>query len=149
MRAAFLHIHRAAGAGIERAFRSLSPGVGRPGRGGNLGQNLFAGAEARIDQVFFLQPAQRMAVFVHMLRLAAHRKLPAQPQPGQIVFDGGTIFRAAAGAIDIFDAQQKAPAVCFRRPFRIERRKCVAQMQMPRRRGGEAGDGWRHLGELL
>ena len=51
-----------------------------------------------------------MSVFGEMPRLAAHRLLPAQAQPGEILEDGFRIFGAAARDVDILDAQQEAAA---------------------------------------
>ena len=75
-----------------------------------------------------------------MLGLAADRGLPAQPEPGEVLEDGGLEFRPAAGPVDVLDAQQKTPARLSRRGFREQRRIGMAEMEMARGAGGEARD---------
>jgi hypothetical protein len=42
--------------------------------------------------------------------LTSHRRFPVEPQPGQVVVDCGLEFGAAAGAVDVLDAQQATAA---------------------------------------
>src|SRR3546814_7594824 len=54
---------------------------------GRLHQDLLAGAETRIQQAACLQRIECCAIRGEMLRLAAHRGLPAQAEPGQVLED--------------------------------------------------------------
>ncbi len=75
-----------------------------------------------------------------MLGLTAHRLLPVEAEPGEIVIDCLLKFRAAAFEIDVFDPEQEL-AAGGKRHFLIEQcRKAVAEMQIAIRRRREAKD---------
>src|SRR6266700_8208324 len=65
--------------------------------------------EARIDETLNLKPRQRRPIVLEMLALAAHRLLPRDAEPSEILVDRGLIFGTAAGVVDVLDAQQQAP----------------------------------------
>ena len=111
-----------------------------PSRARDLRRNLFSRAEAGIDQARRLQFCQRRRVIGEMLRLAAHRFFPGDSQPAQIVEDRALEFGAAARRIDVFDAQQKAPAAGPRRLIGAERGKGVAEVEKSGWTWREAGD---------
>ncbi len=64
-----------------------------------------------------------------MLRLAARRLWPVQPQPAQVFDDGGLEFRPGPRLVDILDAQQETAAGLARHPRIEEGGEGVAQMQ--------------------
>ncbi len=103
--------------GIERH----AVGIVRPRRLpialGHEPRDLPAAFEAWVDETHPLEPGKRGAVIVEMLALAAHRLLPAQPQPGEILIDRLLVLRPAARTIDILDPQQQPP-VRLRAPAR-------------------------------
>jgi hypothetical protein len=72
-----------------------------------------------------------------MVGLATDRRFPAQTQPGQVFGDGRLEFGAAAGGVDIFDAQDEPAALG--RARRGQRRKGMAAMQEAAGRRREAG----------
>ena len=126
----------AIGARIERcAIR-----VARPAWPGGGGDNLGPAHECRVDQVHGLEARQSRGVGIHMLRLAADRFLPRQPEPGEVREDRRLVFRAAAGRVDVLDAQQEAPVCGAAGRVTGERRKGVAEVQFAVRRGREAED---------
>ena len=73
-----------------------------------------------------------------MLRLAPDRPGPGQPQPGQVIGNGGLEFGPAAARIDVLDAEEELPPGP-RRPGREQRRIGVADMQQARGAGRKAG----------
>jgi len=63
-------------------------------------------------------------------------------QPGEVVADRGFKLWAAAGEVDVLDAQQEPPAEVAGGVVRQHRRQGVAEMQPAGRTRGEAqGDG--------
>ena len=61
------------------------------------------------------------------------------PEPGEVAKDAGLVFRPAAGAVDVLDAEQEPPA---RPPAELEveqRREGVAEMQFPVRARARSG----------
>ncbi len=94
------------------------------------------------------QPVERGGVDVEMLRLAADRNLPADPEPVEVFVNRLLEFRPAAVEVDVLDAQQHAPAG---RPRHVEIEQGgigVAKMQKTVRGGREAeclvGEASRH-----
>jgi hypothetical protein len=65
--------------------------------------------KAREEHAKPVEAIEGGAVFVEMLGPAPHRSVPIEPKPGQIFEDRTGVFVAAAAAIDVFEAQQKAP----------------------------------------
>ena len=57
--------------------------------------DLAAGHESGIDQIHRPQPFQRIRIGIEMLRLAAHRALIGDAQPGEIVENGALEFGCA------------------------------------------------------
>src|SRR5262249_9199422 len=97
-----------------------------------------------IDQALRFEPRQCRAVLFEMLALAAHRRLPYEAEPGEILEDRRLEFGAAARAVDILDAQQQAAT---RRPRHLEigeGGQRVAEMQKAVRARCEAKDRRRH-----
>src|ERR1700730_4766967 len=72
-----------------------------------------------------------------MLGLLAHRAVPVEAQPGEILEDRRGILVAAPGPGDIFEAEQEAPPIAPRRPPCFRPRTAVAEMQIARRAGRE------------
>ncbi len=101
---------------------------------------VLAGTETGVDEAQRIEPIESRRVVGHMVRLAPHRLLPGEAQPRQILEDGGLIGCAAAGAVDILDAQQKAAMGGAGRLVTDEGGGGVAEMQIAGRAGGEAGD---------
>lgn len=74
--------------------------VRRPPRRGDLG----ACAEAGIEKALRLQAPQGRRIVGEVVGLAAHRPLPIEPEPGQILVDADLELYPGAGAVDILDA---------------------------------------------
>ena len=140
-----LRLEALAGPGIERR----AVGIARPGRArrrllrGNAPGNVAARAEARIDEP--RESGARRRIGGEMLGLPAHRRLPPEPEPGEILVDGGLEFGAAAGEVDVFDAQQEAARMGPRQRLVEQRREGVPEMQEAVGARREAEDG-RHAG---
>ncbi len=64
-----------------------------------------------------------------MLRLAQHRLLPGDAEPGEILEDAGDVLLAAAGDVDVLDAHEEAPAEAPRHVEAGQRRQRMAKMQ--------------------
>lgn len=64
--------------------------------------------------------------------------VPYKAQPAQVIHKLVCILRAAAGGVQVFNAQNKAPAAAFYRQPRQKRRQRVAQMHAPRGAGRKA-----------
>ena len=60
--------------------------------------------KARIEQTLRFKARDRRLIIGKMLALPAHRLLPADAEPAQVLVDRLFVFRAAALGIDIFDA---------------------------------------------
>src|SRR3546814_18117660 len=56
----------------------------------------------------FLQRPARRDVICEVLRLPPDRRLPAEPEPGEILVNAALEFGAAAAGIDVLHAQQEA-----------------------------------------
>lgn len=126
---------------LRRGVRSGGEGRLGPVRGGaDGGGDLGPGAEAAVEEAAAAQVFQGGAVVGQMVALAARRPVPDDPQPGKVLEEGGLELRTAAAGVDILDAKQEAAAFALRGLEGGEGRIGVAQMQKPRRRGGEAGD---------
>jgi hypothetical protein len=74
------------------------------------GGDICAGAETRIEQTHVAQPVERLLIAVQPLRLEGDFAVPADPQPFEIAEDCVDMLGAAAGAVDILDAQAEASA---------------------------------------
>jgi hypothetical protein len=64
-----------------------------------------------------------------VLRLAPHRLLPRDAEPGQILEDAGHVLLAAAGDVDVLDAHQEAPTEALRRIEADQRRQRMPEVQ--------------------
>src|SRR3546814_13558935 len=84
--------------------------VGSGARGGDLGGELLAGAEAGIDQAARLQRRERLRIVGEVVRLPPHRLLPHEAQPGQVFQDRRLEFRACAVGVAVLAAEQQAAA---------------------------------------
>ena len=114
--------------------------MGRAAGPRDLDLDLAPGAEARIEQPRCVEPAERRAVIVEMLGLATDRPVPIEAEPAQILDDGIRVFRAAAGMVDILDAQQETPAGLARRSPSLQRRADMPEMQIAGRARRKPGD---------
>src|SRR5262249_39011139 len=115
----------AAGPGIDRTLGTVRRRAGA----GDLGLDRGARAEAGIDEAHRLEPVERGAIVVEVLGLPAHRAVPIESKPGEALEDRDDEFLAAAGGIDVLDAQEEAPARRARRAPAHERRMRVAEME--------------------
>ena len=138
-RGAFRRAEMPASARVGRTHFILRRAAGA----GDLGLDLPPGAEAGIEQPRGFELRQGRAVIVGMLGLAAYRSVPIKPEPPQILDDRADVFRAAAGMVDVFDAQQKTPARLARRPPPLQCRPHMPQMQIPGRARRKSRD---HVG---
>ena len=73
-----------------------------------------------------------------MLALAAPRRRKAKAEPREIVDDRGLELGLATGAVQVFNAQNQAPADLGREALVHQRRIGVAEMERPVRRRREA-----------
>ena len=92
-----------AGAGINQAEWPM----GCAGAGRDFFSDLAARAKTGIDQACTIQCVERLAIIIEMIGLAAHRSIPGQSQPGDIVEDGLFEFGPAAIAVQVLDTQQE------------------------------------------
>src|SRR3546814_8151340 len=76
-----------------------------------------------------------------MRRLAPHRAVPVEPQPGQILQDAVGELGPAAAGVDVLDAQQEMAARGARRLAGEQGRPGVSEMQPAGRARREAGHG--------
>lgn len=110
--------------------------MGRFGCTGDLCLDFAAGAEARIEQSQIPQLTERMAVGRETCRLTQHGPLPAQSQPGQVLFDRDFVLGPCAALVKVFNAQMKGTAL--RSLVGRDCGKSVSQMQKARRAWGKA-----------
>ena len=98
--------------GIERravrVARPRPPGLPLEPRDGR--RDAPARAEAGIEEPPRRKPGGGRPVVVEMLRLAPHRPLPGQAEPGEVLVEGPLELGAAARDVDILDPQQEAAA---------------------------------------
>ncbi len=99
--------------------------VGRPA---NVSGDLAAGLETPVKEAATFKLREGRPVAVKSLRLAADRRFPVDAQPCEILeyrrFEAG----AAASLVDVFDAEQQAPAGCACRSMSREGGKGVARV---------------------
>ena len=76
----------------------------------NFALNIGARTEAGIQHILFSQLPYRSFIISQVRGLAAHRLLPDQAQPGEIFEDRVGEFGPTAAVVDVFDAQDEAPA---------------------------------------
>ncbi len=79
-----------------------------------------------------------------MFALAAHRLLPRDAEPGEIVVDRLLVFGTTARLVDVLDPQQHPPARRSRQVVVEQRGQRVAEMQMAVRARRKSENGWRH-----
>src|SRR5690606_1473682 len=120
---------RAGAGGFGGAVRRIADGV----------QYLLAGAEAAIEQAAPVQRLDHGGVGGQMIGLAPHRRLPVQPQPGQVFVDARLELGPASRRIDVLYPQHEAPADILRCAPGRQGRKGVPLVQASGRRRGEAG----------
>ena len=140
-------IERAAGAGVLR---------GRAGgqRRLTLGLEPFRRAEAVVGVATRDELASVCGVEIEPLALSVGADVatgvdalvPGEPEPAQIVLDGGFGGRGRALAVGVLDAQDVGAAVVPRQQPVEERRAGVADVQMAGRTGGEADSHRRRSG---
>ena len=90
-------------------------------RARDLGLYFAPRAKARVEHPHRIELVESGSVVVEMLGLLAHRAVPVEAQPGEILDDRLGILVAAPGPVDIFEAKQKAPPIAPRRPPSFER----------------------------
>ena len=83
--------------GIDRALGAV--------RRGGRAQHVGPAAEAGIQQVAGAQRVQYGLIVGKMLRLHADRPVPVQPQPGEVLQDGGGEDGAAPRGVDVLQPQ--------------------------------------------
>jgi hypothetical protein len=115
--------------------------VRRAGGRGDLGEDVAPRAEAGIDETRRLEPRERGAVVVEMLRLPADGAVPREAEPGEVLENRGVELRPAPRAVDVLDAQEEPAVPRARLTLREQRRVGMPEMQVPARRRGEARDG--------
>ncbi|MNE12638.1 hypothetical protein D3C80_1054430 [compost metagenome] len=120
-------------------------GTGPDGLGGTVRgvadgvEDFLPCAEATIEQAVRVQGLDDSGVVGQVIRLAAHRRLPVETEPGEVLKNGRLELRLAAGRVDVLDTQDEAPAHVARRRPGGQGRKGVALVQAAGGRGGEAG----------
>ena len=129
--------HLLAGSRIERR----PVGIARPvGRAIDLAGDVGARAETGVEEAPAGQILQRAGVIGEMFGLAAHRLLPDDAQPGQVLENGGLEIPAAAVKVDIFDSHQQLAAQLGGHALVLERAIGMPQMKIAIGRGREAQD---------
>ena len=103
------HRPAAAGAGVDGGAGAPSCGAAR------ARADVGAGAAAGIGDAERRSVGERGGVARLVLGLPQHRLRPGEAEPGQVVVDGGLVLGAAAGGVDVFDAEEEGAArVCAR-----------------------------------
>jgi hypothetical protein len=92
--------------------------MGRARRGGDLGDDLPARAEAGIDEPGGLETGERAAIVVEVIRLPADRAVPRQAEPREVLQDRSLELRTAARPVDVLDAQEERAAARAGLPLR-------------------------------
>ena len=88
--------------------------------------------------------SERRLIVGQVIGLAAHRPVPVEAEPAEIVQDRRLELGPAAGRVDILDAQQEPAGIHRPRPVPPDQRRMrVAQMQKAGRAGRESRDGHR------
>ena len=98
---------------------------------GQGGSNLPPGPKTAIDKAARFQGVERGFILREMIRLATHRPVPVEAQPGKVGKDGGLVFRAAAGLVNVFHPQQHLAAMRTGRIPDMEGRQGMAEMKVP------------------
>src|SRR5437763_16615241 len=106
----------------------------------DLGLDFVPCTEARINQSLLLEFGECAGVIAEVLRLAAHRLVPVESQPGQILNNGLVELGSASAEIYIFDTKHEFPGISLSRLPRHERRIGVAEMQKSRWTWRESSD---------
>src|SRR5262249_71764 len=111
----------------------------------DLGLDLPPAAEAGIEHPAGGELIQPLAIVGEVLGLPAHRLLPLEAEPGEILLDRRLERWPAAGAVEILDAQQESAPGRLSNPVGEEGRMGMAEVKAARRArreaGGEGGDG--------
>jgi hypothetical protein len=103
---------RSASAGIDRSIGAVRGGAA----GGDLGRDRGTGAEAGVYEIERLQPVERGLVQMQALRLADHRAVPVDPEPGEVLLDPGNEFLAgAAGSMSSIRSRKAPPCARAKR----------------------------------
>lgn len=121
----------AAGAGIERAFRAVRCGYG----GGDVG----AGAGAGIQHAEGGEAVEGFAVVREMSGLVTNRGFPFEAEPAEVILESGRVFGAAAGRVDVLDAEEETTADRFRTAPGDQGGVGAAEVEQACRARGEAG----------
>ena len=128
---------------IERmrlAAKGLSIlGVARVRRQARQRHLLAAGSKAAVEHAHLAQPRDRRLIVRPVIRLAQHRRLPVDAEPGQVLIDRRLELGPAAGEVGVLDPQHEPPACVPRRAMRDQRRIGMALVQIAGGGGGKAG----------
>lgn len=116
--------------------------------GGGRVRDVGAGAEAWVEQAGLGEVVEGSAVFGEVLGLGADAVVPVEAEPGQVVDQGGGVFGAAAGGVDVLDAEEEAAFGLAGLGPGEEGGVGAAEVERAGRAGGESrGDGeWRWHG---
>lgn len=125
-----------ASARIKRTIRALGCLAG----GGDLCLDLFARAEAWIEQSKLLKDVQMRLVVSKVIGLTPHGSLPTQPKPSEVLEDGVLKLWPRAGAIDVLQTDEESATGDFCLPKSKPRRISMTQMQQTRGRRGKTRD---------
>lgn len=101
--AAFVFTERAAGAGIERPFRS----VGCLSRSFDFPQDVFSSAEARVEEATSGEGFRRFRELGAVLALDPDGLFPLDSEPGEVFQDLRGVLGATTSEVDILDAEEK------------------------------------------
>ena len=103
-------------------------------------EDFLARAKAAIDQPALAKGVYSGGIVCKMVRLTPHRLFPVKAQPAQVLIDAVLIFGAAAGGVDVLDAQDETACGVFGGLIGRQRREGVPLVQASGRRGRKAGD---------
>ena len=128
----FWHRYRAAHTVIKRRAIRIARPQSAAGRSiGHLGCDRTACAETGIKHALALESIKGARIIFHVLGLLPYRPVPIKTQPCEAVLNRSDMLFAAALGVDIFNPQQKAPAMPPRKFSIQECRQSVPTMQRP------------------
>jgi len=105
--------------------------------------------EARINEPLCFESVEGGRVVVEVLALPAHRLLPGNAQPAEILADRRLVFRPTPLRVDVLDPQQQSPAGGLRHFVVEQRRVGMAEMQIPVRARRKAEDTGMHRRRIV
>ena len=126
----------AASAGIERAFGA----VGGVGEVSQFAFDFPASAETRIDHAEGIEGLEGVLIGIESVELLPGIGVPMNAEPVEIFLDGVVVFRAHAGVINVFEAEEELPLVLPSQFVGKVSRKGMSEMEQAGGTGSEAGD---------